>query len=199
MRQGKVRDMGLGRFPTISLAKARQKAQAARDVIAESCDDPLVARDSAIAAGDTATGHTFKRAAEDLIAARSAGRKSEHHRWQWGQTLVTHAYPAFGDWPVQAVDTEAVLRALQPIWNTKPETASRLRGRIEAVLDAARARHWRTGENPARWKGHLAVLLPTPLRCAKWCTCPPCPGSGCRNSCPPWPPRRRSPRPHSIC
>ena len=166
MRQGKVRDMGLGAFPKTTLAQARQKALEARKAI-EGGGDPLVTRDGANKAADIAASRTFRRAAEDLMAARSSGWRNKLHRWQWEQTLAAHAYPVFGDWPIQAVDTEAVLRALQPIWNTKSETASRLRGRIEAVLDAAKARHWRTGENPARWKGHLAVLLPTPASVRK--------------------------------
>ena len=166
MRQGKVRDMGLGAFPKTTLAQARQKALEARKSI-EAGADPLVTRDDAAAAAEIASTRTFKRAAEDLMAARSSGWRNKLHRWQWEQTLSAYAYPVFGDWPVQDVDTEAVLRALQPIWSTKPETASRLRGRIEAVLDAAKARHWRTGENPARWKGHLAILLPNPAKVRK--------------------------------
>ena len=166
MRQGKVRDMGLGAFPKITLAQARQKALEARKVI-EGGGDPLTTRDGAAAAADVAAARTFRRAAEDLIKARGAGWRNEQHKWQWGQSLTNYAYPVFGDSPVQDVDTEAVLLALQPIWNTKPETASRLRGRIEAVLDAAKARHWRTGENPARWKGHLAILLPNPTKVRK--------------------------------
>jgi integrase len=166
MRQGKVRDMGLGAFPKTTLAQARQKALEARKSI-EGGADPLVTRDGAAKATEVAATRTFKRAAEDLMAARNSGWRNKLHRWQWEQTLAAYAYPVFGDWAVQAVDTEAVLRALQPIWNTKPETASRLRGRIEAVLDAAKARHWRTGENPARWKGHLAILLPNPAKVRK--------------------------------
>ena len=163
MRQGKVRDMGLGAYPKTTLAQARQKTVEARKVI-EDGGDPLIVRDGAEQAAEIAATRTFKRAAEDLIEARGAGWRNEQHKWQWGSSLASYAYPVFGDMPVQAVDTEAVLRALQPIWNTKPETASRLRGRIEAVLDAAKARHWRSGENPARWKGHLAILLPNPTK-----------------------------------
>ena len=166
MRQGKVRDMGLGAFPDTTLAQARQKTQEARAVIKDG-GDPLEVRDGATAAADMAIARTFKRAATDLMAARGSGWRSEKHRWQWEASLINYAYPVFGETPVAAVDTEAVLRAVQPIWSTKPETASRLRGRIEAVLDAAKARHWRTGENPARWKGHLSVLLPNPTRVRK--------------------------------
>ena len=166
MRQGKVRDMGLGAFPKTTLAQARQKAQEARRAI-EDGGDPLTVRDGAALAAEVAATRTFKRAAEDLIKARGPGWRNEQHRWQWGQSLASFAYPVFGDWPVQDIDTEAVLRALQPIWSAKPETASRLRGRIEAVLDAAKARHWRAGENPARWKGHLAILLPNPSKVRK--------------------------------
>lgn len=166
MRQGKVRDMGLGPFPRITLAAARQKSRDAR-LIVENGGDPLTTRDAAAAAADAALARTFRRAAEDLLDARDSGWSNSKHRKQWSQTLATYAYPVLGDLPIQAVDTEAVLRVLQPIWRDKTETASRVRGRIEAVLDAAKARHWRTGENPARWKGHLAILLPRPAKVRK--------------------------------
>ena len=103
---------------------------------------------------------TFRAAAEKYIAAHRIGWKNAKHSAQWGATLGTYVYPIFGELPVAAVDTTLVAKALEPIWGTKPETASRVRGRIESVLDWARARGYRSGENPARWRGHLDNLLP---------------------------------------
>ncbi len=166
MRGKKAKDMGLGPYPEVTLAKARDKAAMARAVLRDG-GDPLAARAAAEAAKGEAMARTFRRAAESLLAVRGAGWKSPVHRKQWASTLQTYASPVFGDRPIQEVDTAAVLQVLQPIWVTKSETASRLRGRIEAVLDSAKAQHWRTGENPARWKGHLSVLLPPPGRVRK--------------------------------
>ena len=151
--------MGLGAFPEVSLAAARQKAAAARTLL-QADQDPLDSRRALRAASTLAEGRTFRAAAEELIADKLKGWKNPKHRAQWASTLETYAYPVFGDLPVQQVDSDAVMRVLRPIWERIPETASRLRGRIEAVLDAARARGWREGENPARWKGHLASRLP---------------------------------------
>ena len=95
-----------------------------------------------------------------FIAANKAGWRNAKHRAQWGSTLATYAYPHMGDLPLADVETEHVLAALQPIWITKPETAARVRGRIEAVLDYAKATGLRTGDNPARWRGHLSNTLP---------------------------------------
>lgn len=103
---------------------------------------------------------TFKACAEAFIAAHRAGWKNDKHAGQWPATLKTYAFPVFGDLPVAAIDTALVLKTLEPIWSAKPETASRLRGRIESVLDWARVRGYREGENPARWRGHLDHLLP---------------------------------------
>ena len=97
--------------------------------------------------------HTFKQVAEDHIATHSDGWRNPKHVAQWMSTLTTHAYPIIGDTPVDEIDVTAVLEVLRPIWTRTPETASRLRGRIEAILDAAKGRGWRDGENPARWKG----------------------------------------------
>jgi integrase len=163
MKDGKSRDMGLGGYPALSLAEARAKADAARKLLRENLD-PLDARQSDKRSVAISSERTFKAAAEALIADKSAGWRNLKHRRQWAATLETHAYPVFGDWPIEKVDVTAVLKALQPIWRKTPETASRLRGRIEAVLDAARARGWREGENPARWKGQLATLLPSPRK-----------------------------------
>jgi hypothetical protein len=163
MKGGKSRDMGLGGYPAFSLAEARAKADAARKLLRDKLD-PLDARRAGETALVVSSERTFKAAAEALIADKSDGWRNPKHRWQWAATLEAHAYPVFGDWPVERVDVTAVLKALQPIWSKTPETASRLRGRIEAVLDAAQARGWREGENPARWKGQLATLLPSPRK-----------------------------------
>jgi integrase len=101
-----------------------------------------------------------------MIEARQDGWRNEKHASQWRSTLSSHAYPTLGQRPVSEIDTDDVLAVLNPIWNKIPETARRLRGRIETVLDFARARGWRRGENPARWRGHLAELLPAPRKTA---------------------------------
>jgi integrase len=107
-----------------------------------------------------ATATTFEQCAERYIAAHRSGWRNPKHAAQWPSTLKTYAYPVFGSLPVQAVDTGLVMKVLEPIWHAKPETASRVRGRIEAVLDWATVRGYRKGENPARWRGHLDKLLP---------------------------------------
>ena len=103
---------------------------------------------------------SFRTCAQRYIAAHEAGWRNPKHRAQWPSTLERYAYPVFGDLPVASIDTALVTNAIEPIWNQKPETASRVRGRIEAVLDWATAREYRQGENPARWRGHLDKLLP---------------------------------------
>ncbi len=158
MRQGKLRDMGLGAFPGVTLAKAREKAAAARVHISEGGDPIEIAQKAK--AQEAQPDRTFKAAAGRFIKEQIAGWRNAKHGAQWASTLDAYAYPVIGDMHVREVSTQHVLEILRPIWSTKPETASRVRGRIEAVLDAAKALHWRVGENPARWKGHLALLLP---------------------------------------
>jgi integrase len=118
---------------------------------------------------EAAKALTFKAAASAYVASHRAAWHNAKHAAQWESTLSTYAYPVIGALSVQAVDTALVLKVLEPIWTTKPETASRVRGRIEAVLDWARARGFRQGENPARWRGHLDNLLParTKVRAVK--------------------------------
>src|ERR671910_715097 len=106
----------------------------------------------------------FKNCAERMMASLQAAWKNPKHKQQWRNTLAAYAYPTFGDLPVGSVDTGLVLKALEPIWTTKPETAGRVRGRVEAVLDWAKARGYRDAENPARWRGHLDKLLPNRRR-----------------------------------
>lgn len=110
---------------------------------------------------------TFKTAAGYCIDAHEAGWRNTKHAAQWRSTLATYVFPVMGDLPVGKVGTAEVLAALEPIWRAKPETASRVRGRIEAILDYGKTREWRSGENPARWRGHLDNLLPTRSKVAK--------------------------------
>lgn len=156
----KRREMGLGPFPAVSLGDARDKADACRRQRAEGTD-PLEMRRAVQTARRKDTAHTmsFRQCAEAYIAAHSPSWRNPKHAQQWPNSLATYVYPVFGELPVADVDTTLITRALEPIWLTKPETASRVRGRIEAVLDWAKARHFRTGENPARWRGHLDTLL----------------------------------------
>src|SRR5581483_5821748 len=158
---GRQRFMGIGPYPVVTLADAREKADALRRLIKVEGKDPLAERNAvrATARLEAAKAITFKQCADKCIAAQSAGWRNEKHAAQWRATLATYAYPVIGDLPVQAVDVGLVLNILEPIWTAKPETATRLRGRIESVLDYAKARGWRDGENPARWRGHLDKLL----------------------------------------
>jgi integrase len=158
---GRRRDMGLGPTDLYSLAEARQKALEARKLVAQGVD-PIEARQTKrfAAAIETAKGMTFRACAEAYINAHRSGWRNPKHAAQWPATLDAYAYPHFGSLPVQAVDVGLVLKAVEPIWTEKPETASRVRGRIESVIDWATARGYRAGENPARWRGHLENLLP---------------------------------------
>jgi integrase len=161
MLHGRAREMGLGPLHIVTLAEAREKAREARKLRHEGID-PIEARraqrsEERLAA---ATVMTFKECAERYIDAHKAGWRNPKHAAQWPSTLATYVYPVFGDLPVQAVDVGLVTKALEPIWQTKPETASRVRGRIESVLDWATVRGYRKGDNPARWRGHLDKLLP---------------------------------------
>jgi integrase len=160
-REGKSREMGLGSQRDVTLATARTKAGEARRQLADGVD-PIRARDDTRAQERLQKAGTlsFSKCAEKYIAAHRAGWRNPKHAAQWMATLDTYAYPTIGNLAVRDVDTELVLRILEPIWSKKPETASRLRGRIERILDWARARGYRAGENPARWRGHLDNLLP---------------------------------------
>ncbi len=161
-RQGKSRQMGLGAaITTISLAEARQKATTCRRLLDQGLDpiDERKAERSRVQA-ETAKFMTFKECADELIRDRSAVWSNLKHSKQWKSTLEKYVYPFFGDLAVQDVDVGLVVKALRPIALEKPETARRVRGRIEAVLDWAAAHEYREGANPARWKGHLDHLLP---------------------------------------
>jgi integrase len=161
MLNGRAREMGLGPLHIVSLAEAREKARECRKIRHEGID-PIEARNARKAETRlaAATAMTFEQCAERYIDAHKAGWKNPKHAAQWPSTLTTYVYPIFGDLPVQAIDTGLVMKSVEPIWTAKPETASRVRGRIESVLDWATARGFRKGENPARWRGHLENLLP---------------------------------------
>lgn len=150
-----VREMGLGSYPEITLARARELAVEARRQKAEGLD-PIAERRRLRVTQRACV--TFKGAAESYIAAHASEWKNAKHAAQWKATLASYAYPTFGDLPVSDVDITSVHKALEPIWTTKNETARRVRGRIEAVLDWAAAREYRQGDNPAQWK-RLKTLL----------------------------------------
>jgi len=157
---GKERFMGLGPADDVGLADAREAAQKARTAIRDGLD-PIDQRMMlrAAARAEASRTVTFKAYAEQFITGKEAGWKNTVHRQQWRNSLRDYAYPVIGDLPVGEVDTEAVLNVLRQIWNTKKETARRVRGRIESILNAAKAEGLRTGENPALWRGHLDQLL----------------------------------------
>ena len=165
---GKRRDMGLGPYPDVSLAEARGKATAHRKQRHDGTD-PLDAREAQRQAERVAIakGRIFREVAEEFIDRNQAGWRNAKHRQQWRNTLATYVYPTLGELPVSAIDTGLVVQVLESIWATKPETASRVRGRIEAVLDAAKVRGFRDGPNPAQWRGNLALLLPARAKVRK--------------------------------
>ena len=157
---GRTRDMGLGSLNTVGLAEVRGMAAECRRQRLQGID-PIEARKSGRAQGqlDAARSITFDDCRDKFIASHRAAWANDKHLKQWESTLKTYVTPVFGVLPVQNVDVALVLKALEPIWTTKPETASRVRGRIERILDWAKARGFRQGENPARWRGHLDILL----------------------------------------
>lgn len=157
--------MGIGSASDVSGPDAREKAAEARATIRQGID-PLTARQQEKEAGkaEAAKVKTFADVARDYIAAHRAGWRNVKHAAQWEATLAAYASPVFGSVPVSEITTELVLRALQrdKLWTAKPETASRVRSRIELVLSYAKAKGLRHGENPALWRGHLDALLPKP-------------------------------------
>jgi integrase len=161
MLNGKAREMGLGPLALYGLADARAKALDARRLRHEGID-PIEHRraEKAARALSDAKGITFKHCAESYIGSHRAGWRNNKHADQWKATIATYAEPIIGALPVQSIDTALVLKVIEPIWTAKAETASRLRGRLENILDWAKVRGYRDGENPARWRGHLDKLLP---------------------------------------
>jgi len=163
----KRRDIGLGGFPSVTLAGARDIARRERDKIREGVD-PVAERKAARSAlqASVAASITFELAAKRYIESHEAGWRNVKHAQQWRNTLETYAYPKLGRTLVGDVSLPQVLAVLEPIWTTKTETASRLRGRLEQILDWAAVRGYRRGDNPARWKGTLDKLLPKPGKVA---------------------------------
>jgi len=168
---GNAREMGLGPAGDppdgVPLAKARILAAEARAQLRMGVD-PIVARRAEREARARATAEapnrTFRVAARALVESKQSGWRNAKHGAQWLATLEAYAFPVLGDKTVAEINTDDVLKVLRPIWERVPETASRVRQRMEAVLDAARVKGWRTGENPARWRGHLAGELPEPRK-----------------------------------
>jgi integrase len=166
-RNGRHKEMGLGSLRLVDLAGARAKARECRNLLLAG-RDPLEERRQAVRAqrAEAAKFTTFDQCAAAYIAAHRAAWKNPKHVGQWQATLAQYASPIIGELPVATVDTGLVVKVLSPIWHTKTETAKRLRGRIEAILDWATVSQLREGENPARWRGHLDQLLPKPTRIA---------------------------------
>jgi integrase len=158
---GRERWLGLGALRNFTLAEARERARAARQLVSDG-RDPIAAKkaERTARALEVAKAITFEEAARQYFDSHEAGWKNRKHRNQFLSTLGTYAFPVIGRLPVAMVDTGLVLKCVEPIWKTKPPTANRVRGRIENVLDWAAVRGFRTGDNPARWKGHLAEVLP---------------------------------------
>ncbi|MDI3510816.1 MAG: hypothetical protein PWQ61_1581 [Betaproteobacteria bacterium] len=165
---GKTREMGLGGVSTFSLAEARDRAAEQRKLLADG-KNPLAVKKERELARRLAEANiiTFDQAAEKYIEAHEPSWKNAKHVAQWRTTLKVYASPVVGELPVSQIDTALVLRILKPIWNDKTETATRLRGRIEHILDWAKVQGYRSGENPAAWRGHLDKLLPAPRKVAK--------------------------------
>lgn len=168
MLAGRSREMGLGSADLFSLKEARDKAHAARQKVHAGID-PIEERNTSKAAlrANAAKSISFKEAAERFIKAHEAGWKSDKHAAQWTATLTTYAYPLIGSLHVDQIETAHIIQVLEPIWSEKTETAVRLRGRMEQVLDWAKVRGFRAGENPARWKGHLDKSFPARSKVAK--------------------------------
>ena len=167
-RAGKAREMGLGPYPDVTLKEARELALEARKQLREELD-PIEKRQASRSAmvAERLAALTFEQCTAAFIAAKEKEWKNAKHGEQWRTTLATYADPVIGRLLVRDVQQAHILKILEPIWTTKTETASRLRGRIENVLDYAAARGYRKGDNPARWRGHLDKILATPSKVAK--------------------------------
>jgi integrase len=162
------RDMGLGGYPDVSLAEARRRAHEKRAIVQDG-RDPIEERRTAASALRAAqtSAITFELAAEQYVDAMEPGWRSKKHAQQWRNTLSQYAYPVIGKLQLGHIEMAHVMAVLEPMWLTKTETAKRVRGRIEAILGWATTRGLRTGDNPARWSGHLEYLLPAPSKVAK--------------------------------
>ncbi|MEJ6849549.1 integrase arm-type DNA-binding domain-containing protein [Sinorhizobium fredii] len=168
MKNGKAKKMGLGSVNLVSLKEARDKAFMLQRKLMDGTD-PIKERDAERLAIQIAEAKamSFEDCASTYISSHRAGWKNAKHADQWQNTLSTYVFPQLGKLPVAEVDVGLVMKVLRPIWTEKPETATRVRGRIEAILDWATAHGYRTGDNPARWKGHLDKLLPKRQKVAK--------------------------------
>lgn len=165
---GRLREMGLGPFPTRTLAEAREVALACRKQRLTGIDPIRARQESRIQAKlDAAKALTFEQCAHSYIETHQASWSNPKHAAQWRASLVTYAYPHIGNIPIQQLDVGHVLKVIEPIWTSKTETASHLRGRIENIIDWARVRKLREGDNPARWKGHLDHTLPSRAKVQK--------------------------------
>jgi len=165
MIAGRARVMGLGPYPEVTLAEARERAAGARKQIRDGIDPIDARREKRMAAKIEAAKLTsFAQCVEEYLETHESAWKNQKHRAQWRSTIATYAHPIIGKLPVAAIDTALVLKVLRPIWLKKPETASRLRGRIERILAWATVSEYRQGENPARWRGHLQEMLPAKTR-----------------------------------
>ena len=164
----KRRHIGLGSYPEVPLAHARQRAREAKEQITQGLD-PIAERAKAKAQlrAEQASDICFSEAATAYIAAHGDTWKNAKHRAQWASTIETYANPLMGKLSVRLITQTHILEVLEPIWREKNETASRLRGRIESVLDWATVRGYRSGENPAQWRGRLDKLLPAPSKIQK--------------------------------
>ena len=168
MINGKAKNMGLGALNAVSLAEAREKAADARNLLSSGIDPQSEKKAKQQKAKlDDARSMSFKQCAIAYIDAHKAGWKNAKHAQQWTNTLATYAYPILGDLPVQEIDVALVLKVIEPIWQIKNETADRVRSRIENIIDFATSREYRTGDNPARWRGRLQNLLPAPSKIQK--------------------------------
>lgn len=165
---GKRRDLGLGGYPDVTLALAREKARDTREKIAQGID-PVAERQRlrSAALAERLRDMTFEKAAEAVVAKKQAEARNPKHGKQWASTLETYAYPILGPMSVADIELAHVKQVLEPIWQTKTETATRVRQRIEAVLSWASVHGHRSGENPARWKGNLDAVLPAPTKVSK--------------------------------
>lgn len=160
MINGRARQMGLGSVETFSLKEARERARLARQMVADGID-PITEKENTrlSRAASAAKILTFDEAAKGYIKAHRTGWRNPKHATQWQNTIKTYVSPTLGRMSVADIETSHVISILEPIWDTKTETASRVRGRIESILDWASARNYRSGDNPARWRGHLDKLL----------------------------------------
>ena len=163
MDYGKAKSIGLGSYPSTSLQKAREKAQSYRDSRTVGVDPALAKKEEAQEQKlQVGKSMTFESCAEEFIEMSRPSWRNEKHGDQWTNTLKAYAHEVIGTKTVGEIDTDDIIKILNPIWTTKSETASRVRGRIESVLDWATVKNWRKGDNPARFKGHLEYLLPKP-------------------------------------